>query len=185
MERLGSLRDPLVDLAFRQALLFEAKGDVVTNRHMRIKRIVLKHHGDIALTWPKTVDDLIVDDDLAAAYMFKPGDHAERGRLAASGRSDEDDEFLVLYIQVDATDSLIDTVGFGDIAKFQTRHVFLLSFRQPDLHRACVTIGPEMVRDGLEAPRPEGGGAVAIKPCLPILHLRFHRLALQHDCTTQ
>ena len=51
--------------------------------------------GGTSLTKP------VADVDLAVRDVLEPGDHAQRRRLAAAGRADHDDEFLVGNFEVD------------------------------------------------------------------------------------
>jgi hypothetical protein len=51
---------------------------------MRVQRIVLKHHGDVAISWLNGVDDPTVNGAGAAGDGFQPGDHAQQRRLAAA-----------------------------------------------------------------------------------------------------
>ena len=48
-QRPGRRRDPAVDLVLRRAAVAQAVGHVVVDLHMRVERIVLEHHGDVAL----------------------------------------------------------------------------------------------------------------------------------------
>ena len=68
---------------------------------MGIQSIVLEDHGDIAVLRGHVVHELAVDIQLALGDLFKTCDHAQRGGLAAAGRADEDDEFLVRDVQVE------------------------------------------------------------------------------------
>ncbi len=74
MQRLGRAADALVDLRFRQLLLLEAEGDVLPDTPMRIERIVLEHHSNVALAGAEPVDDLIADDNVAAGDVLQSGD---------------------------------------------------------------------------------------------------------------
>ncbi|MNI71851.1 hypothetical protein D3C73_1277520 [compost metagenome] len=51
---------------------------------MRIQRIILKHHGDIAVLRMQVVDDAVADNDIAARLLLKPRDHPQRGGFAAA-----------------------------------------------------------------------------------------------------
>ena len=42
--------------------------------------------------------------DLAARHLLEPGDHAQRRRLAAAGRADEDHELAILDLDVEVVD---------------------------------------------------------------------------------
>jgi hypothetical protein len=102
-EQLRGLRDPLADLGLLDALALERVGDVVEHAHVRVERVVLEHHRDVALLRRELVHDVVADAQLAARDVLQAGDHPQRRRLAAAGRADEDDELAVgdLEVQVD------------------------------------------------------------------------------------
>ena len=79
-----------------------AEGHVVVDRHMRIERVGLEHHGDAALRGRHVVDQLAGDLQLAAGDLLEAGDRAQQRRLAAAGRADEDDELARLDVEIDA-----------------------------------------------------------------------------------
>jgi len=64
LERDGRLVDLLVDLGL--ALVLEAKGEshVLAHAHVRIQRVVLEHHRDVAVARIQVVDDAVADPDL-------------------------------------------------------------------------------------------------------------------------
>ena len=68
---------------------------------MRVERIVLEDHGDVAVFRRHVVDDAAVNGDRAAADLLQPGDHAQRGGFTATRRSDQHDELAVLNFQID------------------------------------------------------------------------------------
>ena len=84
---------------------------------MRIKRIGLEDHGDAALGRRQPGHVASADGDSAVGEGFKPGDHAQQGRLAAAGRADEDAEFAIGNIEVDAADDGDVAKGFLDATK--------------------------------------------------------------------
>ena len=87
------------------------------DRHMRIKRIGLEHHGDAALVGRHVVDALAVKDEVALVDAFEAGDHPQQRGLAAAGRADEDREFAVFDGDVDALDDLERTVEFANVSE--------------------------------------------------------------------
>ncbi|GAB3997120.1 hypothetical protein GCM10029992_19130 [Glycomyces albus] len=44
----------------------------------------------------------LVDEDRAFVDLLETGEHAERGRLPAAGGPDENEEFAVLHLEVEA-----------------------------------------------------------------------------------
>src|SRR5262249_55621209 len=48
-EQLGGLGHALLDLWLSHAPILQAVGHVVVDRHVRIERVILEHHGDVAV----------------------------------------------------------------------------------------------------------------------------------------
>ena len=90
-----------VDLVLRHLLKLEAERHVLEHAHVRVERVVLEHHRDVALLRRHVVDDTVTDADRALGYRFEPGDHPKRGGLATARRSDQDDELLVVDVEVE------------------------------------------------------------------------------------
>ena len=101
VEVLGELEDPrglvdaLVDLVLGHLLQLEREGDVVAHGEVRVQGVRLEHHGDVAILGFEVVHDLAADAQLAGRDRLEPGDHPQRGRLAAAGRPDEHQELAV------------------------------------------------------------------------------------------
>ena len=106
LQRLGDGGHRLVALGLRHAAHLHAEGDVLADRHVRIERVGLEHHRDVALRRVQIVDDLAADADLAGGDRFEPGDGVEQRRLAAAGRADEHEEAALLERDVDALEDL-------------------------------------------------------------------------------
>ncbi|MCY1241320.1 hypothetical protein D9M68_441510 [compost metagenome] len=71
---------------------------------MRIKRVILEHHGDIPILGRQGIDDLVADADLARRNVFKPGQHSQKRRFPAARGADKDHEFAILDFDVHALD---------------------------------------------------------------------------------
>jgi hypothetical protein len=78
----------------------ERECHVLPHRHVRIERVVLKDHRDVAVPWPPLVDDLAIDLELAGSDVLKPGDEPQGRRLARTRRADQDHEFAVSDLEV-------------------------------------------------------------------------------------
>ncbi|MCY1307851.1 hypothetical protein D9M70_578160 [compost metagenome] len=89
---------------------------------MRIERIGLEHHGDVAVLRRQLVDAFSGDADLARGDAFKPGDHAQKRRLAAAGWADEHHEFAVADLEIDIVQDRVDAVGFLDVGDIDGSH---------------------------------------------------------------
>jgi hypothetical protein len=94
--------DAPADLALGDAAIAQRERHVLEHRHVGIERVVLEHHGDVAILGIEFVDDPAVDPDLARRDVFQAGDHAQQGALAAARGADEDDELAVGDFEVDA-----------------------------------------------------------------------------------
>ena len=57
---------------------------VVEHAHVRIQRVVLEHHGDVAVARRHVVHHVAADPDLALGNLLEPRDHAQRRGLAAA-----------------------------------------------------------------------------------------------------
>ena len=94
------LADLLVDLVLGRAAQPEAERDVVVDRQVRVERVALEDHRDVAIARRDVVDDALADPDDAFGDLLEPRDHAERGRLPAARRTDEHHELLVADLEV-------------------------------------------------------------------------------------
>src|SRR5205823_56542 len=59
----------------------QRKGDVVEDGEMRIQRVVLKHHRDVAVSRFELVDAAVADPDFARVERLEAREHAEKRRL--------------------------------------------------------------------------------------------------------
>ncbi len=81
------------------------------HRHVRVERIVLEHHGDVAVARPHVVDHLAADRDLAVADVLEAGDGPQQRALAAAGRADQHRELAVRDLEVDAAHGMDGAVA--------------------------------------------------------------------------
>ncbi|MNQ09483.1 hypothetical protein D3C85_223000 [compost metagenome] len=102
VEQAGGLFDARAEVAFGLAARARAEGDVLVDRQVRVERIALEHHRDVALLRRQVVGPCAADAQLAAADGLQPRDHAQQRRLAAARGADEHDELAVGNVQVDA-----------------------------------------------------------------------------------
>ena len=101
VEDLGGLTNLAVDLRLRGLLQLQREGHVIINGHVGIQSVVLEDHGDIAVLRSNIVHKLAVDIQFALGDLFQTCNHAQRRRLTAAGRADENDEFLVRDVEVE------------------------------------------------------------------------------------
>ena len=101
---LGRLLHPPVDLGLARLAQLQAEGEVVVDRHVRVERVALEDHGDVAVLGRHVVDDPVADEELAVADLLQAGDAAQRGGLAAAGGADQDRELAVADLEVQVVD---------------------------------------------------------------------------------
>ena len=122
-QNLRGLANELIDLVLRLLAQLQAEGHVVIDGHVRIERVVLENHRDIAILRRHVVHQTIADVQFAFRNLFKTRDHTERRGLAAARRTDQNDELLVLDIQAEVGNSgHVAGVNLVDVVKLQARH---------------------------------------------------------------
>jgi len=88
----------------RHAPQLQREGHVPVHVHVRVERVALEDHRDVAIPRRQVDDAATADADVAGSDVLQAGDHPQRRSLPAARRSDQDDEFLVLDRQVDSGD---------------------------------------------------------------------------------
>ena len=108
----------------------EAEGDVLGDAQVRVERIVLEHHRDVPLLRCDVVHDAAADRERARGDVLEAGDHSQRGRLAASRRTDQHEELTVVDAERQVEDGL-DAIGV-DLVDLVERDVSHESHNPPD-----------------------------------------------------
>ena len=94
-QELSHFVHALPDFSARHGLTLQREADVAAHVHVRIQREELEHETDVALRCAFERHVLAVEQDFARRRQFQPGDHAQRGRLAATGRPQQHEEISV------------------------------------------------------------------------------------------
>ncbi len=94
------------DFRLGHACDFQPIGHVVEHAHMRIERVVLEHHGDVAIHRLDLVHAVAADADIARRHGLQPCNHAQQRRFPATGWADDDDEFAIRHVDADAVNHL-------------------------------------------------------------------------------
>ena len=84
---------------------------------MRKKRVVLKDRADVALVGLQMLDAGTVQANFAVGGLFKSGDQAQRGGLAAAGGTEQREEFAARKIQRNAVDGVVRGIVLRNVAK--------------------------------------------------------------------
>ena len=85
-------------------LHLEVKADVLGHGHVRVQRIRLEDHRDVAILRRHIGDVTVTDQDVALVDRFEPGQHPQRRRLAAARRADQHEELAVADLEVERID---------------------------------------------------------------------------------
>ncbi|OPY90292.1 MAG: hypothetical protein A4E72_00739 [Syntrophus sp. PtaU1.Bin208] len=99
------LDDPAVHLLLFDLPDAQAERQVFIHGDVRVKRIILEHHGDVAVLGFHVVHHAVTDLQDALGDVLQARDHAQGGGFPAAGGADEHDELLVLDFQVEILDS--------------------------------------------------------------------------------
>src|SRR5208283_1876291 len=96
---------PVADFGLRYSGDLQCKAHILRNRHVRGKSVVLKDHRDVAVLGIDVGDIAIADPDTSGVQRFQSGHHPQRGRLAASGWTDHNDELAITDDEIEAIQS--------------------------------------------------------------------------------
>ena len=81
--------------ALLDPLRLQWKGDILKHRHVGIKRVALKHHGDFPRARRQIVHYCAADEQLAIRGRLKACDHAQKRAFAAARRTEQHEKFSV------------------------------------------------------------------------------------------
>src|SRR5215831_18895264 len=77
----------------------EREGQIAAHVHVRVERIALEHHGDVALARRTILHRLPVDPDVPAGRLLEAGDQGQGGRFSAARRTDDGHELAICYLE--------------------------------------------------------------------------------------
>ena len=102
---VGGLVDPLAGSPSSDVLLQpQREGDVLEHRQVRVQRVVLEHHRQVAVAGRLVVDPLAADEHVAGGDVLEADDHPQQRRLPAARRADQDHELAVGDVEADVVD---------------------------------------------------------------------------------
>ena len=103
VEDAGSFLNALVDLGLGGLAELKTESHVIINSHVRIQSVVLEYHGDVAILGSNIVYELIADVEFAVGNLFETCNHTQGGGLTTTGRTNENDKFLIFDVQAEIT----------------------------------------------------------------------------------
>ena len=115
------LRQLLLDVA-------QTEGDVLVDRHVGPQGVVLEQEAHLPLIG-RDVDasvgvehHLVANGDAAAGGGLQPGDHAQRGGLAAARGAQQRDEGVVVDDQIQVVHGVEFVPALGHVGEYNLRH---------------------------------------------------------------
>ena len=88
----------------------KAERNVVKHRHIRVERIVLKHHGDVSVFGRHIVHSLSRYRNTSSVCVFQSSNGSEQGAFAATGLTHQHGELSRRNRQIYAFDHMVVTV---------------------------------------------------------------------------
>src|SRR5688572_12302353 len=98
----------------------QAERDVLEDRHVTEKRVVLKHEADAALTNLPAGRILAVEEHAAAIGRLEPRHDAQQRRLAAARRPEQRDELARAHLEAHVVERREAAEGLRDVADINT-----------------------------------------------------------------
>jgi hypothetical protein len=86
---------------------------IVAYGHVRVERVALEDHGHIAVPRRDIRHIAPTQRDGPGGDRFQPGDHTQRRRLAAAGRTKQGEELAILDLQIETAHG--DRLGAVDL----------------------------------------------------------------------
>ena len=157
LDGLGRLLDAALDLRLRDLAQLQAEREVLADRHVRVERVALEDHRDVAILRRDVVDDAVADPQGAVGDLLEPGDHPQAGGLAAARWSDQDHELAVADLEVQVVDGEEVAVLLVDVLERHGRHAHNL---RPDRHRGSMHPATEVERGRTPYVTAQGGRIV-------------------------
>ena len=99
LHQLEHLLHPGIDLGLGQAILLEAKGDVLGHRHMGEQGVGLEHHVDGAFIGGHVGDVDPVEEQPPLGRAFETGQHPQQGRFAGTGATEQGENLPLVNIE--------------------------------------------------------------------------------------
>ena len=122
LDGLSRLVDPALDLGLGDLAQLQAEREVLADRHVRVERVALEDHRDVAVLGRDVVDDAVADPQRAVADLLEARDHPQAGGLPAARWSDEDHELAVTDLEVEVLHGVEIAVDLVDVFERHGRH---------------------------------------------------------------
>src|ERR1700677_2822633 len=122
MEDVGGPLDARLNLSLWRVTQLQSKAHVLFDGFVRVKRVVLKDHRDIATPRSQIVDHPRSDLDLSVRDRLEAGDHPQKRGFAAARGPYKGDEFPIGDRKRDAVNDFDAAIGLACIDNVDRRH---------------------------------------------------------------
>ncbi len=137
VENVGCFLYTSVNFALGGFAQLQTKRHVVVDTHVWVERVALEHHGDVAILGWHIVNDAVADLDVAITDFFQTSQQTQTGCLATTRGTDEDEEFLIFYVDVQVVDRRHIAPPLVDMLKGDACHILFFSLgnwnRKPEV----------------------------------------------------
>ncbi len=100
----------------------QSQRQVLAYGHVRVERVVLEHHRDVALAWWKIRDVALADANSPCRRRLEAGEDAEYGRLARARTADKHEQLPVRDLEMEILDDGDVTEALRDVLERETGH---------------------------------------------------------------
>ena len=138
LDESQKLANLALDLSVGDLLAAQAEGDVLVHVEMREQRVVLEDRVDVASEGRRVGHVLLAQLDRARADLLEAGDHAQRRRLAAAGRSEHREELAALDVERQVVDRGDVVEALADALDANVGSVCRARLSRRHLRRECV-----------------------------------------------
>ena len=123
LEQVGDLVDPLLETGLGLLAHAGPEGEVPVDVHVRVERVALEDHRDVALAGRHVGDVAISDVDAAVARALETREHPQRRRLAASRGTNQHDELAGPDVEGEVGDDGVALEELPDVLEADPAHV--------------------------------------------------------------
>ena len=101
IQKLRSVEHPVSPLFLAHSRDFQRKAHVLRHGHVRIERVVLEDHRDVAVFGWNIGDVAVTNQNPTGIDFFQACEHPQRCGLSTSGGTDEDEKLAIFDVEIE------------------------------------------------------------------------------------